>query len=140
MRRWTAIITTTLALGLLGACGDDTTSDDPKSSDAPASAGGDTCAELEALGYTGADFGPVAVWEGPDAVRARVESLLEIKDVAAPEEVADAWQTRIDYLDRLAATFTAEGPDLPSPADLLETDAEKAADGALTDWWFSTCA
>lgn len=154
MRRSTTALLTVLSLGLalaLGACGSD--SGDADGAGAGASEGGAAstatdagsfCTGLKDAGYTGADFGPVAFYEPTENVRARVEALRAPADLAAPEELADAWEQRQGFLQRLQDAVDAAGDAdtlmaAGDVADLSPTDDEQAAGTTLQDWWFADC-
>lgn len=141
-----ALISIGLVLALM-ACGtshyDGVTAVDTDSA-APAAAGGsgdDFCDGLKSAGYTSADFSfsPIPVWDAYPAVKARADALAE-SDLVAPDEIADAWQVRAAYLQRLSAALDVyiESGTLPI-TEFNQSDAEHQADVAVAQWWFDDC-
>ena len=104
---------------------------------------GDTCAQVEELGATGASWGPVQAWLPKDDLLADIQAKLEpmADDVVPPADAADAWAAQKNYLETLQAA--AEGLPaagrLSDPALIAPGDEVTAAQTELTDWWFATC-
>jgi hypothetical protein len=103
---------------------------------------GDTCAQVEELGATGASWGPVQAWLPKDDLLADIQGKLEpMADVVPPADAADAWATQKEYLETLqaAAEGLPAGGRLSDPALIAPGDEVTAAQTELTDWWFATC-
>ena len=122
--------------------GDNSSASGDSSESAPVT-GGDTCAQVEELGATGASWGPVQAWLPKDDLLADVQAKLEpmADDVVPPADAADAWAAQKDYLQTLQAAAEAlpAGGRLSDPALIAPGDQVTAAQTELTDWWFATC-
>ena len=99
----------------------------------------DPCGELRDLGIAGADFGPVPAFGDIDDIREQVATAAAISEVEPPAEVADAWEIRVAYLDRIGDDIEAAADGSGDPAAAQPTQEETAAIEELTDWWFATC-
>lgn len=62
-----------------------------------------------------------------------------ISEVEPPAEVVEAWETRLDYLERVGDDIEAASDGSGDPAAAQPTEEETAANEELTDWWFATC-
>ena len=139
-----------LALLLLAGCGSDDEATPAAGSSPSAEAseestsvsGDDVCGRLEDEGATGASFGPVQAWLPKAQVLEEIDAkLTPMTAVEPPAEVAEAWGTQRDYLEKLrvAAEQLPEGGVISDP-DLYGLAAEVSGDrDTLTDWWFDTC-
>ncbi|MGY1752624.1 hypothetical protein [Blastococcus sp. SYSU D01042] len=104
---------------------------------------GDTCAQAEELGATGASWGPVQAWLPKADLLAELDGKLAPMqdDVVPPGDHAEAWAAQKGYLEALqaAAEQLPEGGRLSDPALIAPADDVTAAQTELTDWWFATC-
>ncbi|GAA2073240.1 hypothetical protein GCM10009821_09390 [Aeromicrobium halocynthiae] len=62
-----------------------------------------------------------------------------ISEVEPPAEVVEAWETRLDYLERIGDDIEAASDGSGDPSAAQPTEQETAANEELTDWWFATC-
>ena len=63
-----------------------------------------------------------------------------MEGVTPPEEIADAWQTRTKFLDKVAAAVDelGAGENLNDPELISNPEASKASE-TITDFYFDSC-
>lgn len=142
MIRPSLVLAAASALLLLAGCGGGSDAESPTAAPtAPATeeSSADPCGELRDLGITGADLGPIPTFGDVDDIREQVATAAAISEVEPPAEVADAWEVRVAYLDRIEDDIEAASDGSGDPSAAQPTPQESAANEELSDWWFATC-
>jgi len=111
------------------------------SAEAEQSGSGDFCAELDAIGATGASFGTVPLYLEKESLAATLADQLEVLAVTPPEEIAEAWAGKKDYYERMLAAVEAlpAGGTLSDPAISGESAEHDGETDQITDYYFDNC-
>ncbi len=137
---------------ILGGCGgsdeeEGSSSAGSSSSEATATptpekaAGDDFCEQAKAKQATGASFGELQAFLAKQELAKDVDSALSVmQGVTPPEEIADAWNTRKQYLTKVksAVADLQAGARLDNPELVSDASASKASK-TITDYWFANC-
>jgi hypothetical protein len=103
--------------------------------------GDDFCAQVKANGGDVLSLGEIATWTAKEQLSTDVTAALDaFQGVTPPDEITDAWTTRLGYLQRLKKAVDAlpAGGKLSEPSVVHDPEASKAV-GTLTDYWFAHC-
>ena len=135
---------------ILGGCGgsdEEEGSGSSSSSEATATptpeeaAGDDFCGQAKAKRATGASFGELQAFLAKQELAKDVDAALGVmQGVTPPEEIADDWNTRKQYLTKVKAAVAdlQAGARLDNPELVSDASASKASK-TITDHWFASC-